>query len=150
MTLTITQESPLTVDGAALLSGSEAALRAAYDITECSSYNAEELAAPNVRFFVARQSGTAVGCVALCTNETYGEIKRLFTLPQTRGQGVAKALVAHLEQAARDAGIDRIMLESGTKLDAAVALYDRIGYARRGPFGAYAQGETTVFMEKVL
>lgn len=150
MTLTIAQESPLSVDAATLLNGSEAALRAAYDITECSSYNAEELNTDNIRFFVARMGGSPVGCVALCAEDGYAEIKRLFTTPNVRGRGVAKALIAHLEEEARAAGMARILLESGSKLLAAVALYDALGYARRGPFGAYEQRDTTVFMEKAL
>ncbi|MEL7254148.1 MAG: GNAT family N-acetyltransferase [Pseudomonadota bacterium] len=150
MTLTIAQESPLSEDAATLLNGSEAALRAAYDINDCSSYNAEQLNADTIRFFVARLSGRPVGCVALCAEDGYGEIKRLFTIPDVRGQGVAKALVAHLEEAARAAGLPCILLESGSKLDAAVALYDAQGYIRRGAFGDYTQGDTTVFMEKRL
>ncbi len=150
MTLTIAQESPLSEEAAALLSGSEAALREAYDITECCSYRGAELAAPNISFFVARLDGTAVGCVALCAEDGYGEIKRLFTVPQVRGQGVAKALVAHLEASAKAAAMPRILLESGSKLAAAVALYDAMGYTRRGPFADYAQGDTKVFMEKAL
>lgn len=148
MTLTIAQESPLTEDAALLLSGSEAALRAAYDITECSSYNAAQLDADTVRFLVARLDGHPVGCIALCAEDGYAEVKRLFTVPDVRGQGVAKALVAHLEDAARADKHPRILLESGTKLKAAVALYGAMGYVTRGPFGDYEQGETTVFMEK--
>ncbi|MEO0371593.1 MAG: GNAT family N-acetyltransferase [Pseudomonadota bacterium] len=150
MTLTISQESPLTEEAATLLNGSEAALRVAYDINECSSYNAEQLNADTIRFFVARMHGRPVGCIALCAEDGYAEIKRLFTIPDIRGQGVAKALVAHLEQEARAAGLPCILLESGSKLDAAVALYDAQGYVRRGVFGDYHQGETTVFMEKRL
>ena len=150
MTLTIAQESPLTEDAAQLLNGSEAALREAYDINECSSYDAAQLAADNVTFLVARLDGTPVGCVALCKEDGYGEIKRLFTVPDVRGQGIAKALVSHLEVTAQEGGIPRILLESGSKLEAAVALYDALGYVHRGPFADYAQGETTVFMEKAI
>ena len=150
MTLTIAQESPLTPDAAMLLSGSEDALREAYDITECSSYDAAQLDHERVQFFVARLSGKPVGCVALCVEDGFAEIKRLFTLPEARGHGVAKALVAHLEGAARANGQPRILLESGAKLAAAVGLYEALGYVRRGPFADYAQGDTTVFMEKAL
>lgn len=150
MTLTISQENPLSEESETLLSGSEAALREAYDITECSSYNATELTAENIRFFVARRAGDPVGCIALCSEDGFVEIKRLFTLPEVRGQGIAKALVAHLEAAARADGASLILLETGSKLGAAVELYDALGYTRRGPFADYEQGKTTVFMEKGL
>ena len=150
MTLTIAQESPLTEDASQLLNGSEAALREAYDINECSSYDAAQLAADNVTFLVARLDGKPVGCVALCEEDGYGEIKRLFTVSDVRGQGVAKALVSLLEMASQQGVMPRILRYSGAKLEAAVALYDALGYARRGPFADYAQGETTVFMEKAI
>ena len=150
MTLTIAQESPLTEDATRLLNGSEAALREVYDMTECFSYNAAQLDVGSVRFLVARLDGQPVGCVALRTEDGYSEIKRLYTDPAVRGQGVAKALVADLETSARAEGCSRILLETGSKLKADVSLYDAIGYTRRGPFADYAQGDTTVFMEKAL
>ena len=150
MTLTIAQESPLTEDASGLLAGSEAALREAYDITACSTYDASQLAAATIQFFVARQSGRPVGCVALCLEDGYAEIKRLITVKEEHGQGVAKALMAHLEDTAQASGVSRVLLETGSKLTAAVALYDALGYGRCGPFGDYEQGETTIFMQKGL
>jgi len=148
--IAIAPESPLTHDGAMLLAGSETDLRAAYDITECSTFNAAQLADASISFLVARRAGQPLGCVALCDCGDYAEVKRLFVSPQARGTGLARALMADLETRAAAMGLPTVLLETGEKLAAAVALYTDLGYARRGPFGGYEQGETTVFMEKSL
>lgn len=40
------------------------------------------------------------------------------------------------------------MLETGISQPEALGLYERSGYARRGPFGAYAEDPLSVFMHK--
>lgn len=150
MTLTITQENPLSDEGRALINGSETALRAVYAADECFSFTADELAKPGVRFFVARTGGTPIGCVALCDCETYGEIKRLFVTPDARGTGAARKLMQHLEDQARTSGHNLIRLETGPKLAAGVALYKSLGYKTRDPFGDYPEHPASLFMEKTL
>lgn len=150
MTLSIQAESPLTADAAALIDGSEAALRAHYSAEECFSFDATQLATPDTRFFVARRDGQALGCVALVNYGSYGEVKRLYVPDTARGQGVAKALMDHLEQNARRQGLAIVRLETGDKLEAAVALYAARGYTRRGPFADYEDIPASTFMEKHL
>jgi len=41
-------------------------------------------------------------------------------------------------------------LETGNLLTAAIALYERAGFKRRGPFGDYPDAATSIFMEKPL
>ncbi len=150
MTLTITQESPLTEEARALIRGSEAALRAVYTIDECFTFSAEELDSPDIQFFVARQGDIPLGCVALCTCEGYAEIKRLFVTPAARGNGAARQLMRHLETRAQNQNNKIIRLETGPKLAAGVALYKRLGYQTRGPFGDYPDHPASLFMEKTL
>ncbi|SLN29867.1 putative N-acetyltransferase YsnE [Pseudoruegeria aquimaris] len=151
MALTIAAESPLTEEAAALIEGSEAALREVYSAEECFTFTAAELAAPGITFLVARTGdGTPAGCVALCDCGTYGEVKRLFVTPEGRGRGTARALMADLEARAAAAGLASVRLETGDKLAAAVALYTDLGYHVRGPFGAYEDHPASLFMEKPL
>ncbi len=150
MTLAIAAENPLSSDGRALIAGSEAALRKVYSADECFTFSADELTRPGISFFVARQSGAPVGCVALCNCADYAEIKRLFVTPEARGTGTARALMAHLEAAARAGGHRCLRLETGPRLAGAVALYRKLGYNQRGPFGAYAEHPASLFMEKTL
>lgn len=147
----IAAEDPLTPEGRALIDGSEAALRSVYTEDECFTFTADELAKPGISFFVARsKDGTPLGCVASCDYSSYAEVKRLFVPPEGRGQGTAKALMDHLEASARADGKSCIRLETGDKLEAAVALYAARGYTKRGPFGDYEDHPASLFMEKPL
>ena len=56
-------------------------------------------------FLVARVEGRPLGCVALVDEGEYGEVKRLFVEPEARGLGVAQALMAELQQVAKDIGL---------------------------------------------
>jgi len=91
-----------------------------------------------------------VGCAALALKEGYGELKSMFCDPRHRGKGIAKALIAALEQEAKSREFDVIRLETGELLKEAVTLYTKLGFVRRGPFGDYADDPASVFMEKSL
>ncbi len=67
-----------------------------------------------------------------------------------RGRGIARGILAALEQAARDEGVQLMQLETGVHSPEALALYRRAGYRERGPFGPYAPDPLSVFMEKSL
>ena len=47
-------------------------------------------------------------------------------------------------------GLPVLRLETGTLLEAAIALYTAQGYRRCGAFGDYAVNGTSVFMEKPI
>lgn len=107
------------------------------------------LSQPNVIFAVARDAtGDAVACGAIVIEPAYGELKRMFTLPSHRGQGIARALVQWLEAQAQARGCHLFMLETGCLQAEAIGLYERLGYSRRGPFGPYTEDPNSVFMHK--
>ena len=111
-----------------------------------------ELISPNVTFVVAYQDGQAVGCGAAKVMEDgeYGEIKRLYVSPSARGAGVARAMMALLESDMAALGVNVTRLETGIHQEAAVRLYERLGYKRIEPFGSYQQDPLSIFMEKQL
>ncbi|NNK67303.1 MAG: GNAT family N-acetyltransferase [Rhodobacteraceae bacterium] len=149
-TIEIDVESPRSDDARVLVEKSDAALAEHYTPDECFSATQEELLAPNVAFFVARMDGEPVGCVALVDQVYYGEVKRLFVDQAARGYGIASALMAALEQAARDVGLRTVRLETGDALAGAVAAYRNRGYQSRGAFGEYAENAVSRFFEKHL
>lgn len=111
--------------------------------------NVAALSQPHVVFAVARDpSGQAVACGAIVLEPAYGEIKRMFTLPSHRGKGIARSLVQWLEARAQARGCHLFMLETGYLQPEAIALYERLGYSRRGPFGPYMEDPHSVFMHK--
>ena len=75
-------------------------------------------------------------------NEGYAhgdaEIKRMYVTPEARGLGLARRILAALENDARDAGRTRMVLETGTKQPEAIALYTSTGYTPApAKFGHY-------------
>lgn len=146
----IRTESPLNEDARALIEASQTEMEKVYPPEEIFSLGPEELAAPNTQFLVARLGDEAVGCVALVDMIRYGEIKRLFVSGSARGLGLGRALVRQAEEAARDIGLTVLRLETGPKLEAAVAMYKGLGYEERKPFGGYEDLPSSLFMEKSL
>lgn len=109
------------------------------------------LATPDYRFAVARAGGWPVGCGALRIDPAgYGELKRMYVRPQTRGLGLGRRLLAFLEAVAREEGLDRLCLETGIRQPEAIALYRAAEYVERGPFADYLPDPLSLFMEKRL
>jgi GNAT superfamily N-acetyltransferase len=65
------------------------------------------------------------------------EVKRMYVAPSARRQGLARLMLAHLETAARAAGAEVMVLETGTAQPEAIALYLAAGYQPIEPFGHY-------------
>lgn len=112
----------------------------------------DELESASVRFFVARSEGRLVGIGALRLDpDNYGEVKRMFVLPEARGRGVGTAILDRLEREARDEGLVCLRLETGIYQEEALKLYRSAGFRTRGAFGGYRSDDPLlVFMEKSL
>ncbi|MBU6529879.1 GNAT family N-acetyltransferase [Streptomyces sp. NPDC057245] len=78
------------------------------------------------------------------------ELKRMFVIEQVRGRGLARRILAALEDDARAAGRTRMVLETGTKQPEAVALYTSSGYEPCGKFGYYRFHEDSLCYAKAL
>ncbi|MFE6690258.1 GNAT family N-acetyltransferase [Streptomyces sp. NPDC057743] len=78
------------------------------------------------------------------------EIKRMFVVPGARGRGLARHILAALEDDARAAGRLRMVLETGTKQPEALALYASSGYTLVEKFGYYRTYEDSRCMAKPL
>lgn len=146
----IEQGDPLDPGAARLLLASHALMQSLFPAEDNHYLSIDALRAPHIRFFVAMQDGLVLGTIALAQQDGYGEVKSMFVDPAARGRGVARALLDHIESAARQAGLALLRLETGNKLNAAQALYQSHGYMPCGPFGAYLANGTSVFLEKPL
>lgn len=110
----------------------------------------DDLVAPHIHFFTARDGANICGTGALVIKDGYGELKSMFVAEGARGKGVASALLRQLEDTARDEGMALLKLETGNVLHAAHRLYERHSFTRCGVFGDYADAGSSIFMEKQL
>jgi GNAT superfamily N-acetyltransferase len=108
-------------------------------------------------FLVAWQPSTdatehPVGCGALRVIEPgVGELKRMYVRPEARGRRVAGMILTALETAALGLGCHRLVLETGTRQNAAMSLYLRHGYTPIPCWGEYLQSaDTSTCLGKTL
>jgi GNAT superfamily N-acetyltransferase len=78
------------------------------------------------------------------------EVKRMYVTAAERGRGHARAVLARLEDTARDAGAGWLLLETGSAQPEAVALYRSCGYQPVPPFGYYANRPLAIHLGKDL
>ncbi|MFF4353250.1 GNAT family N-acetyltransferase [Streptomyces sp. NPDC001530] len=78
------------------------------------------------------------------------ELKRMYVVPEARGLGLARRILAALEADARAAGRTRMVLETGSKQPEAVALYTSSGYELCPKFGYYRFHELSLCYAKTL
>ncbi|MFD1662273.1 GNAT family N-acetyltransferase [Streptomyces caeni] len=78
------------------------------------------------------------------------ELKRMYVVEELRGRGLARRILAELEEDARAAGRTRMVLETGTKQPEAVALYASSGYEPCEKFGYYRFHELSLCFAKPL
>ena len=106
-----------------------------WDETRTPSATAAAMAPPEGAFLIAYVDGEPVGCAGMVRlDERTGEVKRMYVAPEARGHGLAKHLLASLEDAARAAGYDRMRLDTSAAQPEAQALYESCGYRPIEPY----------------
>ena len=99
----------------------------------------EDFLPPDGLFLVARLDGQAAGCGGFSRFDSItAELRRMYVVPEARGLGVGKALLAWLLEAAREAGYGRIRLETGNRQEEALHLYKAAGFKCIPCWGPYA------------
>lgn len=100
---------------------------------------------------VCFQNEIAVGCGAFREIDAKTvEIKRMFVCPDSRGKGIASAILKELEKWASELNYTQTILETGINQPEAIALYKKSGYEITSNYGQYVGVETSVCMKKVL
>jgi GNAT superfamily N-acetyltransferase len=88
-----------------------------------------EMGPPHGTFLVGFEDGEPVcGGGVKRLGDGLAEIKRMYVVPRARSRGLARALLAALEAAARDLGYERVRLDTGARQPHARALYEAEGY----------------------
>ena len=109
------------------------------------------LLVPERRLVVGRLDGVIAGSVQLSraprNNEAQafaGTVSAAFVAPWARGRGIGRGIVSELERLARELGLAVLNLDLRDTQQAAIGLYESLGYQRWGIHPCYAQVEGRV------
>jgi GNAT superfamily N-acetyltransferase len=128
----------------ALLAAMEEEMLALYSMPGMpTSASSAELEPPTGAYVVGWEDGRPVAGGGLKRLEPeVAEIKRMYVVPDARGRGIARGLLAAIEDTARELGYARVQLDTGASQPHARALYESAGYRDRpdyndNPYAAY-------------
>jgi putative acetyltransferase len=107
---------------------------------------------PDGVFLVVRDGdGRAVACGGICRfDEACAELKRMYVVPEARGQGLGRRVLVELEAHARSLGYMGIVLETGDRQPESVGLYVSAGFERMPCYPPYSERELSLCFEKQL
>ena len=153
MRLVITIEKSLGEELAHLLQAHWLFCTSTTPIEHVYALDASRLFTPDITVFGARVQGELLGVGALRKlDQEHAELKSMHTLAKSRGLGIGKAMVTHIEQFAKEQGVKRISLETGTNeaFKPARELYKSLGYVDCDAFGDYVLSEDNMCMTKLI
>lgn len=139
MTLTILRSSPLAPEARPLIEDLIREYDSRYGTSfdpagaraEVYRYPPEAFAPPHGDFLlVLRESETVGGGAYMRYDSETAELKRIWTRGDLRRQGLARRIVAALEESAADQGYTRLYLTTGFRQPEAEGLYVSLGYRR--------------------
>jgi putative acetyltransferase len=151
--IVITTEKSLTDELAQVLQAHWLFCTSSTPIEHVYALDASKLFSPDITVFGARIDGELVGVGALRRLDAHhAELKSMHTLAKSRGSGVGKAMVSHIEGFAKGRGIKRISLETGTNdaFKPARELYKSLDYVDCDAFGDYVLSEDNMCMTKLI
>jgi len=151
--LVITIEKSLSEELSQLLQAHWVFCTTTTPIEHVYALDASKLFTPDITVFGARVLGELVGVGAIRKLDAdHAELKSMHTLAKSRGNGIGKAMVAHIESFAKVQGIKRIGLETGPNepFKPARELYKSLGYEECEAFGDYVLSEYNTCMTKIL
>lgn len=145
----------ITDDVRALIFELDSELAVAYPPEQMHGLTLRSLFEPHVEFFVAHLGDAAVGCGGVAFFDGFAEVKRMYVREAARGEGIAQALLAHIEDVTKAAGVRLLRLETGVRQPAAIRLYERVGFRPCAAFGPYTSMapsaiKNSLFYEKHL
>jgi putative acetyltransferase len=100
---------------------------------------------------VAYAGNEPVGCGAIKEYSPDSmEVKRMYVLPEKRGNNIGSIILKELEQWAGELKYKKCLLETGKRQPEAIALYKKNQYRIIPNFGQYENVENSVCFEKTL
>jgi putative acetyltransferase len=106
---------------------------------------------PDGVFLVVRDGERAVACGGICRfDDARAELKRMYVVPDARGQGLGRRVLVELEEYARSLGYSGIVLETGDRQPESVGLYVSAGFERMPCYPPYSERALSLCFEKRL
>jgi len=91
------------------------------------------------------ENGSVLGCGTIKRfDDKTTEIKRMFTLYEARGKGVATLILDELCLWAKELNYERLILETGKKYHEAISLYVKYGFKQISNYGPYEDVDESV------
>lgn len=101
---------------------------------------------PSGALLLAEMDHHYIGCVGLRLLEPgIAEMKRMYLADSARGLGIGRALAERCVLAARDLGYTAIRLDTLPRLNAATAIYRKLGFVEIAPYRHNPDPETLFF-----
>jgi len=135
--LTVTSyDSPEAIE---LIAELQADLAVRYGSGDETPVAAVQFDRPHGLFLIGSDDGHLVACSGIrLTAPGVAELKRMYVRAAARRRGIARLMLARLEDEARSLGATQLRLETGIRQPEAVAMYEACGYIATEPFGHYA------------
>jgi putative acetyltransferase len=151
--IVITTEKSLTDELAQVLQAHWLFCTSSTPLEHVYALDPSKLFTSDITVFGARIDGELVGVGAMRKLDAdHAELKSMHTLAKSRGLGIGKAIVMHIEDFAISQGIKRLSLETGTNeaFRPARELYKSLGYNECEAFGEYILSDDNMCMTKLI
>ena len=100
---------------------------------------------------VAYENDKPISCGAIREHSpAIMEVKRMYSLPESRSKGIATKVLNELEKWAAELSYHKCILETGKRQPDAIWLYQKNGYTPIPNYGKYVEMENSVCFEKEL
>ena len=100
---------------------------------------------------VAYENDKPISCGAIREySPAIMEVKRMYTIPESRGKGIATKVLNELEKWAFELFYQKCILETGKRQPDAIWLYQKNGYKSIPNYGKYVVMENSVCFEKEI
>jgi GNAT superfamily N-acetyltransferase len=149
--ITVDAVPATSAEAEALIAELDAELQGRYPGLPTHGLRERDLANPMTVFLVGRFDGGVVACGATRRVEPdVAEIKRMYVRPSARGRGFGRQMLTALESLARQAGVTRLLLETGDRQPEAVSLYQTAGFTPIPPYGEFKDNAFSRCFAKLL
>ena len=100
---------------------------------------------------VAYENDKPISCGAIREySPAIMEVKRMYTIPESRGKGIATKVLNEIEKWASELAYQKCILETGKRQPDAIWLYQKNGYRAILNYGKYVEMENSVCFEKEI